>query len=229
MTKKKENLIKKQPVVVLVGHIDHGKSSILQKIRDFKITEKETGGITQHIGAYEVAMPAGRQEEKGQGITFIDTPGHEAFSAMRMRGAKVADIAILVIAAEEGIKPQTKEAGLVMLADIAEAASRTLVDPTAARIQGMVQKIINKVFSDGQLDECELTLKDLHEIAKSFNKTLSGIFHHRVEYPESVSKTPVIKKPENGHTDHLPNGESWAKQTEDKAKRGESLKRLGLS
>ena len=103
MIKKNKNLIKKQPVVVLVGHIDHGKSSILQKIRDFKITEKETGGITQHIGAYEI-------KEKEQGITFIDTPGHEAFSAMRMRGAKVADIAILVIAADQGIKPQTKEA-----------------------------------------------------------------------------------------------------------------------
>ena len=110
MKEKARKLVKKQPVVVLVGHIDHGKSSILQKIRDFKITEKETGGITQHVGAYEVAMPAGRQEEKEQKITFIDTPGHEAFSAMRMRGAKVADIAILVIAADQGIKPQTKEA-----------------------------------------------------------------------------------------------------------------------
>jgi translation initiation factor IF-2 len=103
IAEKSKNLIKKQPVVVLVGHIDHGKSSILQKIKDFKITQKETGGITQHIGAYEV-------EEKGQKITFIDTPGHEAFGAMRARGAKVADIAILVVAAEEGIKPQTKEA-----------------------------------------------------------------------------------------------------------------------
>lgn len=103
MTEKTKNLTKKQPVVVLVGHIDHGKSSILQKIRDFKITEKETGGITQHIGAYEV-------EEKGQRITFIDTPGHEAFMAMRARGAQVADIAILVVAADEGVKPQTKEA-----------------------------------------------------------------------------------------------------------------------
>ena len=72
--------------------------------------------------------------------------------------------------------------------DVIEAASKTLRDPTSARIQGMVQKIMNKVFSDGQLDECELTLKDLHAIAKSFNKTLSGIFHHRVEYPEPVAK-----------------------------------------
>lgn len=91
------------PVIVILGHVDHGKSSILEAIKDFRITAKESGGITQHIGAYEI-------EYKGKKITFVDTPGHEAFSAMRSRGAKVADIAILVVAAEEGIKPQTKEA-----------------------------------------------------------------------------------------------------------------------
>ena len=106
MPKKKEQKISLQPrplVVVVLGHVDHGKSSILEAIKDLKITEKESGGITQHIGAYEI-------EHQGKKITFIDTPGHEAFSAMRSRGAKVADIAILVVAAEEGIKPQTKEA-----------------------------------------------------------------------------------------------------------------------
>ena len=143
-----------------------------------------------------------------------------------------------------GPKPQTKEAGLVMLADAVEAASRTLVDPTVSRIQGMVQKIINKVFSDGQLDECELTLKDLHEIAKSFNKTLSGIFHHRVEYPESVAingparkresaangKARVLSnKGDNGYTDQISSADSRPKKPEDKAETGESLKRLGLS
>ncbi|UCF84721.1 MAG: HDIG domain-containing protein [Desulfobacteraceae bacterium] len=143
-----------------------------------------------------------------------------------------------------GPKPQTKEAGLVMLADAVEAASRTLVDPTVSRIQGMVQKIINKVFSDGQLDECELTLKDLHEIAKSFNKTLSGIFHHRVEYPESVAINEPARKREsaangkarvpsnkgdNGDTDQLKSGDSRPKKPEDKTETGESLKRLGLS
>lgn len=101
--KKQQNLISRPPVVVVLGHVDHGKSSILEKIKDLKITAKEAGGITQHIGAYEV-------EHQGKKITFIDTPGHEAFSAMRSRGAKVADIAILVVAAEEGVKPQTKEA-----------------------------------------------------------------------------------------------------------------------
>ncbi|HBF43637.1 MAG TPA: HD family phosphohydrolase [Desulfobacteraceae bacterium] len=128
-----------------------------------------------------------------------------------------------------GPKPQTKEAGLVMLADAVEAASKTLVDPTSARIQGMVQKIINKVFSDGQLDECELTLKDLHKIAKGFNKTLSGIFHHRVEYPEPVVKTAHSKRVVNGNTDQVSAGNSQANRPEDKAEAGENLKRLGLS
>jgi len=128
-----------------------------------------------------------------------------------------------------GPKPQTKEAGLVMLADVVEAASRTLADPTVARIQGMVQKIINKVFSDGQLDECELTLKDLNEIAKSFNKILSGIFHYRIEYPESVARNGLAKKGENGNIDQISADYSWAKKPEGKEEAGESLKRLGLS
>jgi len=87
-----------------------------------------------------------------------------------------------------GPKPQTREAALIMLADAVEAAGRTLSEPTPARIQGMVQKIINKIFIDGQLDECDLTLKDLHEIAKSFNRILSGIFHNRIDYPEPAYK-----------------------------------------
>ena len=91
-------------------------------------------------------------------------------------------------------KPQTREAGIVMLADCVEAASRTLINPTSDRIQGMVQKIINGIFIDGQLDECELTLKNLHEIARSFNRVLNGIFHHRVEYPDPVHKGGAGKK-----------------------------------
>lgn len=100
---KEENLISRPPIVVVLGHIDHGKTTLLTAIKDFGVLEKEVGGITQHIGAYEV-------EFGGKKITFIDTPGHEAFSAMRARGARVADIAILVIAADEGVQIQTKEA-----------------------------------------------------------------------------------------------------------------------
>ena len=101
--KSKEKILNRPPVVVVLGHVDHGKSSLLEAIRDFRITSKESGGITQHIGAYEV-------EEKGKKITFIDTPGHEAFSAMRARGAEVADIALLVVDAAQSVQPQTKEA-----------------------------------------------------------------------------------------------------------------------
>jgi len=101
--KTSDNLKPRPPIVVILGHVDHGKTSILDHIRKSKVVEKESGGITQHIGAYQVA-------HQGKIITFIDTPGHEAFSAMRSRGAKVADIAVLVVAAEEGVKPQTKEA-----------------------------------------------------------------------------------------------------------------------
>src|SRR6185436_1906478 len=106
MTAKKkttEVTAKRQPVVVVLGHVDHGKSSLLEAIRDFKITAKESGGITQHTGAYEV-------DQHGKHITFIDTPGHEAFSAMRTRGAGVADIALLVVDAAQSVQPQTKEA-----------------------------------------------------------------------------------------------------------------------
>ncbi len=99
----KEQIVQKPPVVCILGHVDHGKSSLLEAIKDFKITSKESGGITQHIGAYVV-------EQNGKKITFLDTPGHEAFSAIRSRGAQVADIAILVVAADEGVKPQTIEA-----------------------------------------------------------------------------------------------------------------------
>ncbi len=107
-TEKENKITARPPVVVVMGHIDHGKSTLLDYIRQTNVVEGETGGITQCISAYEVE----HKDEKGRNkkITFLDTPGHEAFSKMRTRGAQIADIAILVVSAEDGVKPQTVEA-----------------------------------------------------------------------------------------------------------------------
>ena len=131
-----EKTTKRPPIIVVVGHIDHGKSSLLEAIReDFKITQKESGGITQHLGAYEA-------EYKGQKMTFLDTPGHEAFSAMRSRGTVAADIAVLVVDAAEGVKDQTEEAvKFIKQSEIPMVIALNKID----KPQAVPEKVINEL------------------------------------------------------------------------------------
>jgi putative nucleotidyltransferase with HDIG domain len=193
--------------LILMAHVKDG----VDMAREYRLGQSLIDIIRQHHGTSLMKFFYDRAKSKAD-------PGVEQVDERDYRYA--------------GPKPQTREAALIMLADAVEAASRTLTDPTPARIQGMVQKIINNIFIDGQLDECELTLKDMHNIAKSFNLVLGGIFHHRVDYPEPVSKERVVEKAPRSLDEN--NDRKPADPTEDQknppAKGGaEDLKRLGMS
>lgn len=136
---KEHNLLARPPVIVVMGHVDHGKTKLLDAIRRTQVVEGEAGGITQHIGAYQTTR-------KDQLITFVDTPGHEAFTAMRSRGAKIADIAILVVAADDGVKPQTIEAfRIIEAAKIPFVVAINKIDKPEANIDKTKQELSNKL------------------------------------------------------------------------------------
>jgi hypothetical protein len=186
--------------LILIAHIKNG----VEIAKEHKLGQAITDSIRQHHGTSLIKY-------------FYD-------KAKQLRGedaVKIDDFRY------PGPKPQTREAGLVMLADVVEAASRTLENPTPARIQGLVQNLINKIFSDGQLDNCELTLKDLHKIAKSFNKILNGIHHHRIEYFENA--VPINGKGRDGSPDRQPSKPIQDPSGKGPEKGAGHLRRLGLS
>jgi putative nucleotidyltransferase with HDIG domain len=194
---KHEKLAPSMSSLILISHVKDG----VDLARKYKLGEAIENIIHQH-----------------HGNCFISYFYHKAkFQAADPDQVKIEDFRY------PSPRPQTKEAGLVLLADQVEAASKTLTEPNPARIQGLVQRIINNVFADGQLDECELTLKDLHLIAKSFNKILSGIFHQRIHYP-----SPPDKKRPHEDLDKQPAKKSNHKSGQPQEKSREDLKRLGL-
>lgn len=202
-----DKLAPSMSALVLMAHLKDG----VEMARETKLGEPLIDIIRQHHGTSLIKFFFDRAKSK-------EDPGVQQVDERDYR--------------YPGPKPQTREAALIMLADAVEAASRTLADPTPARIRGMVQKIINNIFIDGQLDECELTLKDLNNIARSFHRILAGIFHHRVDYPEPAYKERE-KDPAKRKNGEDPNREPAA-ETKDKetpAAKGstEDLKRLGMS
>lgn len=131
----RESLSPRPPVIVIMGHVDHGKTKLLDAIRKSNVAAEESGGITQHIGAYQIIR-------NNKAITFIDTPGHEAFTTMRSRGARIADIAILVIAADDGMKPQTKESiRIIQSANIPMIVAINKIDKPEANIEKVKQEL----------------------------------------------------------------------------------------
>jgi translation initiation factor IF-2 len=166
---KEENLVPRPPVVTMMGHVDHGKTSLLDKIRKSNITASEAGGITQHIGAYVVEVNKNK-------ITFIDTPGHEAFTAMRARGAKVTDIVVLVVAADDGVMPQTVEAiNHAKAADVPIIVAINKIDKANANPDKIIHQLMEHSLIPEELGGDTLMVKVSAKTGKGIDELLETI------------------------------------------------------
>ena len=206
---KPEDLEPRPPVVVVMGHVDHGKTSLLDAIRDTSVTDTEAGGITQHIGAYSVKL-------NGRDITFLDTPGHEAFTTMRARGAQVTDVAILVVAADDGIMPQTIEAiNHAKAAGVTVVVAINKIDKDGANPERVKQMLVEhelvpeewggdtvcveisakkKINIDGLL-EMVLLIADMKELKANPNKPAKGtVIESKVDKGRGPVATVLVQE-----------------------------------
>lgn len=209
---KTEKLSVRPPIVVVMGHIDHGKSTLLDYIRKTAVAAKEAGGITQHIGAYEVETKHDGQKRK---ITFLDTPGHEAFSQMRTRGATVADIAILVVAADDGVQPQTIEAyNTIKEANLPYIVAINKIDKPGADTEKIKAQLgENGIYVEGyggtipfakisaktgegvpELLDVALILADMENLQADAKQNASGVvIESNMDSQRGISSTLLIK------------------------------------
>jgi len=211
----KKNLVERPPVIAVMGHIDHGKSTLLDYIRKTNTTDKEAGGITQHIAAYEITHDHNGTPKR---ITFIDTPGHEAFAAIRSRGASIADIAILVVSAEDGVKPQTLEAlKFIKETNTPFVVALTKIDKEAANAERAKQSLAeHEIYVEGyggeipcvpvsaksgagvpELLDMILLMAELEELKTDPNAPADGfVLEAELDTKKGITATLIIK---NGH------------------------------
>jgi cyclic-di-AMP phosphodiesterase PgpH len=204
-----EKLAPSMSSLILISHVKEG----VELARQHRLGKTIIEIIKQHHGSSFISFFFKKAQESRE-------------KAQNAKGAELPPVDIDDYR-YPGPKPQTKEAGLVMLADVVEAACRSLTEPTPARIQGMVNRLINNIFSDGQLDECELTLKDLHQIAKHFNQILATVHHKRIEYP-SVAGSDARGRPDGCDPNQRESRPDRDKSAPNRESGRPDLKRLGI-